>query len=568
MVLERFNLFKVRSTALRVGRHAPPGKFSWFNVWQRFDWRKEREADIEEAKPSNEGDTHNPPATAASHSSGEENNPELPDSQSIDRPETNSEGGVTRRHTAKVNGSADSDTHPQDQEEIPKQHSGLFREAKSTEKFTFKNQFQRVVLAGPINLLLLAAPAGIVIWALGLDGRIAFAVNFIAIIPLAALLSDATEEIAMRTGEVLGGLINATFGNAVELIVAIIALANNEVTVVQTSLIGSILSNLLLVLGFCFFFGGINRKKQRFNQTVAQTAASLLALAIASLILPTVFVHIPTFYNSPEVTLDPSDTPNLSHGIAIILLFVYAALLGFQLHTHSELFNEQSEKTEKENLLTKTKVKNVTAGVANVHGASITLGNTIYSEGDRRKLNDAMKNPKGEDDEPEEPRLHFLVALGTLLVSTVIIALCAEGMVSGIDALTAGGTVSKEFVGLILIPIVGNACEHATAVTVAIKDKMDLAIGVAIGSSMQVALFLIPLLVIIGWGMGNTDMTLAFDIFQIVAIFFSVLLVNYLIADGESNWLEGFLLMCLYIIIAVCTWFYPEIPEDLPITAG
>jgi len=154
------------------------------------------------------------------------------------------------------------------------------------------------------------------------------------------------------------------------------------------------------------------------------------------------------------------------------------------------------------------------------------------------------------------------VAVATLTIATVLIALCAEFMVDSIDAVTKTGGVSEEFVGLILLPIVGNAAEHATAVTVAIKDKMDLAIGVAVGSSMQVALFLIPLLVIIGWGMGNDDMNLSFDLFQVATMFVAVLLVNYLIADGKSHWLEGWLLICLYSIIAVCSWWYPTHSDE------
>jgi Ca2+/H+ antiporter len=150
--------------------------------------------------------------------------------------------------------------------------------------------------------------------------------------------------------------------------------------------------------------------------------------------------------------------------------------------------------------------------------------------------------------------LHFWVAIATLAGSTVIIALCAEFMVGSIDAITQNGALSDEFVGLILLPIVGNAAEHATAVTVAVKDKMDLAIGVAVGSSMQVALFLIPMLVVIGWGMGNDEMNLSFDTFQVAVMFVAVLLVNYLIGDGKSHWLEGWLLMCLYAIIAVCAF--------------
>jgi len=166
------------------------------------------------------------------------------------------------------------------------------------------------------------------------------------------------------------------------------------------------------------------------------------------------------------------------------------------------------------------------------------------------------------NEELEEPQLSFPVAVATLTISTVIIAFCAEFMVDGIDDVTRGGGVSEEFVGLILLPIVGNAAEHATAVTVAIKDKMDLAIGVAVGSSLQVALFIIPLLVVIGWGMGNDHMHLSFDVFQVTVMFVAVLLVNYLIGDGKSHWLEGMMLMALYLIIAVCAWYYVPPPPN------
>lgn len=303
------------------------------------------------------------------------------------------------------------------------------------------------------------------------------------------------------------------------MIVAIIALIDNEVVIVQTSLIGSILSNLLLVLGMCFFFGGLRRQEQFFNTTVAQTAASLLALAVAGVIVPTVF--------DLASKTSKRDVAQLSRGTSVILLVVYGAYLFFQLKTHSAVFAQESQKVEAK----------------------------PFRKSHRNQQEQLAKGESDEEeDEGEEPQLHFTVAVATLTLSTVIIAFCAEFMVDGISSITEGGNISKEFVGLILLPLVGNAAEHATAVTVAIKDKMDLAIGVAVGSSMQVALFIIPLLVIIGWGMGLDDMALSFDPFQVAVLFVSVLLVNYLIADGKSHWLEGMLLMCLYAIIAVCSW--------------
>ena len=438
----------------------------------------------------------------------------------------------------------------------PKKDSALFKHVEPKEPFTVSNQLRRTILGSWINILLVAAPIGIAMNYTGFDGKIIFAVNFIAIIPLANMLSNATEEIALRTGETLGGLINATFGNAVELIVAVIALIHKEYIIVQTSLIGSILSNLLLVLGMCFFFGGFNRPKQSFNQVVAQTAASLLALAVASNIIPTVFKQNVYENEVDNHAVDDRHVAAISRGVSVILLFVYCCYLYFQLKTHADVFNETSEKTATYANSSTNNTNNVAA--EGVHGtvASIAVmaATTAGPQASHARQNASRDGDDEDEDEDEDPQLHFWVAIAQLTISTVIIALCAEFMVDGISAVTTEGGLSEEFVGLILLPIVGNAAEHATAVTVAIKDKMDLAIGVAVGSSMQVSLFLLPLLIIIGWGMGAEEMTLAFDTFQIVVLFLSVLLVNYLIGDGESHWLEGVLLICLYIIIAVCAW--------------
>jgi len=327
--------------------------------------------------------------------------------------------------------------------------------------------------------------------------------------------------------------------------VAILALVDREVVIVQTSLIGSILSNLLLVMGMCFFFGGLNRKEQFFNTTVAQTAASLLALAVAAVIVPTVF-------DAASIT-SIKDVAQLSRGTSLILLFVYAAYLFFQLKTHHSVFSEESQKVAAKPF------RSSHLGKAAVRQGLVKPGVGLAAHGmsdqeHNKRMSKLLQEAPEEEEEDEEPQLHFFVALGLLAGSTVVIAFCAEFLVNSIDYVTTQGNISKEFLGLILLPIVGNAAEHATAVTVAIKDKMDLAIGVAVGSSMQVALFLIPLLVVIGWGMGLDSMSLSFDIFQVAVLFVSVLLVNYLIADGKSHWLEGMLLICLYCIIAVCSW--------------
>ncbi|KAI4199695.1 MAG: hypothetical protein LQ350_004417 [Teloschistes chrysophthalmus] len=410
----------------------------------------------------------------------------------------------------------------------PIEHTTSRQSKPSKQKFTFMDQLKATLFNSPINILLLMVPVGIAVHFTNLSPIGVFVINFIAIIPLAAMLSYATEEIALRTGETLGGLLNATFGNAVELIVSIIALTQKKVDIVQESLIGSMLSNLLLVMGMCFFFGGLKRVEQNFNVTVAQTASSLLALAIASLIIPAAFEAWAA--NGGADATEEANVTKLSQGVAVLLLLVYIAYLIFQLRTHAEMYNAPSAKGERRKPKTQAEEGNTTKNMA-VMGAA--MGAT---SGGANTQENAMREP---EEEREQPQLSLWVALLTLGISTALVGVCAEFMTDAIDPITKPcGPLPRTFVGLILLPIVGNAAEHATAVTVAIKDKMDLAIGVAVGSSMQIALLVIPFVVLLGWMMGthNPDMNLAFDAFQIILLFVSVLLVNYLIQDGKSHW--------------------------------
>lgn len=223
--------------------------------------------------------------------------------------------------------------------------------------------------------------------------------------------------------------------------------------------------------------------------------------------------------------LEKAHITALSRGTAILLLLVYGAYLYFQLKTHTDMYNEPSKKVEKRHM----KVEEGDTNKEMVHmgaEASRTMGKDLPPASSER-------DPA---DEPEAPQLSIAVAIITLCVSTAFVGICAEFLVDSINELVEIAHLSKTFVGLILLPIVGNAAEHATAVTVAIKDKMDLAIGVAVGSSMQIALLLIPFIVVLGWCLGNGDMNLQFDGFQIAILFVTVLLVNYLIADGKSHW--------------------------------
>lgn len=276
-------------------------------------------------------------------------------------------------------------------------------------------------------------------------------------------------------------------------------------------MLGSILSNILLVLGCCFFVGGLRYPQQCFNSTVASTMSSLMTVASASLIIPA------TLYSTLSGNKNADETRKnillVSHGTAIVLLVLYVMYLYFQLKSHASLFEEVNEE--------------LSADAEVQHDVRSTVA----------------QNGEDEVSEVEEERVLSPLAAGVaLIIVTVLVAICADYLVGSIDDIVLKTGMSRTFIGLVLIPIVGNAAEHVTAVVVAWKDKMDLAIGVAIGSSLQIALFVTPFLVILGW-IIDVPMTLVFQPFETVAFFISGLVVTFLIQDGKSNYLEGS--MCL-----------------------
>ncbi|CAN3367516.1 vacuolar calcium ion transporter [Diutina catenulata] len=368
-----------------------------------------------------------------------------------------------------------------------------------------------------VNYLLVFVPLGLLAGGLGWSPSWVFWLNFMAIIPLAAVLAYATEELAEQVGETLGGLLNATFGNAVELIVSIIALKDNQVRIVQASMLGSMLSNLLLVLGCCFVAGGFNRVQQTFNQTMAQTMTSLLALSVMALFIPAAF-HASLGGVGDGKLAVPANTSDLilslSRGTSLILLAVYVLFLVFQLRTHKSLFEqEQSD-------------------------------DTVIS-----RVEDAVS--------PEKKHLGTWASLAVLLVTTILVSFCADYLVGSIDDIVEKTGLSKTFIGLILIPIVGNAAEHVTAIVVAMKNKMDLAIGVAVGSSIQITLFVTPFMVLVGWAI-DVPMSLYFSTFETAIAFVAVFITALVLGDGESNWLEGTMLLSTYLIIAIAFFYYPD----------
>lgn len=643
-----------------------------------------------------------------------------------------------------------------------------------------------------VNVLLICVPAGIAVKAAGVNASVVFALNAVAIIPLAGMLAYATESVASRLGDTLGALLNVSFGNAVELIIFIIALVKNEIRIVQASLLGSILSNLLLILGMAFLLGGLRFQEQIYNNTVTQMSACLLSLAVTSLVLPTVF------HASFSDTADADkNVLKISRGTSVVLLIVYVLYLAFQLkshaylyestpqkiideeshpgiladlldssssssdsdtdstnstdtsgshtttkrikrafrnrrrrkssvsstntvslpsvisspsverpgsnwesqtistaepsrqnshqnphqnpylgaiasgdeadtdgedaprgaprvrdfvqhlqtisppaeesnrkkkhkkrhHKHSYRWDEKHDTVEEDSSIRKmgkkpshdmsptTKVgfsddvqiaadpsyqarrpfgltftrpslrpalpkvlsQNVfiSASGSPIIGAGTTptttsglrrtssLPDRLNRQGNapvsRGQVSDnippypvrsiAPDADSTADHDDEKPLMSRTSACFMLLISTGLVALCAEFMVDAIPEMLENSSVSQAFIGLIILPIVSNAAEHVTAVTVAAKNKMDLAIGVSVGSSIQIALFVTPLVVILGWILDK-DMSLYFNLFETVSLFITTFLVNFLVLDGRSNYLEGSLLIAVYVIIA------------------
>ncbi|KAF2260904.1 hypothetical protein CC78DRAFT_536079 [Lojkania enalia] len=634
-----------------------------------------------------------------------------------------------------------------------------------------------------INVLLVFVPVGIVSHPAGLAPEIVFAMNAVAIIPLAGLLAHATEAVAARLGDTMGALLNVSFGNAVELILFIILLAGNQIRIVQAALLGSILANLLLILGMAFVAGGLRFQEQIYNSTVTQMSACMLSLAVMSLLLPTAFHAAFSSYSKAD-----EETLYVSRGTSVVLLVIYVLYLLFQLKSHSYMYastpqhiideeshpgllagvldsssssdssSDSSSSDSDSSAGSHTTAKRIKRAFRNrrrrkssasskdtpsapsvmsspsveqhrhyfesqrngsgdnedaIHSQPMSRRESVLNailSGDEADTDEGMHIPvvrdfetgssgsppkdkrgkksrhkkkhrkharpeidgKIEDDahslsrgieaapkvafsdevqqneatparrtfgirpalpsllsnnvfsnpqnlppssgvpalhnvrmagprtlrrttslpdrinhfpsqnsgnnnrpmlqrpisgtttvtseEPQAEEAHTMsrtAAVVMLLISTGLVAVCADFMSDAIEPMVEKTGISQAFIGLIILPIVGNAAEHVTAVMVAAKNKMDLAIGVAVGSSIQIAIFITPFIVILGWIMDK-DMSLYFNIFETVALFVTAFVVNFLVLDGRSNYLEGSLLIAAYVIIALASFFYPD----------
>ncbi|GIV98585.1 MAG: calcium/proton exchanger [Herpetosiphonaceae bacterium] len=329
-----------------------------------------------------------------------------------------------------------------------------------------------------------------------------FLFSAIGLIPLAGLLGEATEELAIHTGPKIGGLLNATLGNAAELIITIVALRAGQITLVKASIVGSILGNLLLILGLSLLLGGLKNGRQRFDRGLAGMSSTMMFLSVIGLLIPTFFELIhkiqqgqPLFTESPDPSLDI-----LSLGVAAILIIIYIFSL---------IFSFQSPE--------------------------VGIGK------------DVGVDDHAEEKEHHQPKWSVRTSAAVLTIATLAIVFMSEFLVGAVEPVVRELGVSELFLGVILIPLVGNVAEHLVGVQVAYKNKMDLSLTISLGSSMQIALFVAPLLVFISLLFGD-EMTLFFNPFEVVVLALSVIIAGQIAEDGESNWLEGAQLLAVYVV--------------------
>ena len=389
-----------------------------------------------------------------------------------------------------------------------------------------------LVRESSLSLLLPLVPLSVILDAYGFADGVVFGVACLALLPLAGLLGELTDQVAKHTSDTLGGFLNATFGNATELIVSYFALARGLLNVVQSSLLGSILSNLLFVLGCSMIAAGVRAgpgRQTRHNLLNAQCNTELLQVAVLGFAVPSMMLS-----NRGAEEGEREADLALSRVVAAALLLLYVLYIIFQLFTHPELFES---------------------------------GPVAAATPRRRSVQDIKHRspqpkpppmpPPEEDEDDKAPVLPLSGAVFWLAVCTVAIAVVSELLTGAIEGAAAELELPTAFVGFVILPIVGNAAEHSTAIVMAYRQKMDVAFGVALGSSTQIALFAIPLMVLVAIPVGQ-PLLLSFGTFGTVVVFLAARIVSQICEDGETNWLEGAMLIVAYFVICSAYFFMPE----------
>jgi len=363
---------------------------------------------------------------------------------------------------------------------------------------------QEVILGTKLAVLFPAVPLAIAAQCANFGQVWVFALSLLGLIPLAERVSFLTEQIAIYTGPTVGGLLNATCGNATELIIALFALMEGKIEVVKCSLLGSVLSNLLLVLGTSLFCGGVVNlgSDQPYDRTQADVSTGLLILGVLCQSLP-LMLRYAVSAGEHSVAADTTGL-DLSRACSLVMLLAYVAYLFFQLKTHAQLFEPQE-----------------------------------------------VADEDGEAEEDEQAVIGFASGLFWLAFKTVLIAILSEYVVGTIEPTSKSWGLSVSFISIILLPIVGNAAEHAGAIIFALKNKLDITLGVALGSATQISMFVVPLSVIVAW-IAGIQMDLDFKLLETGCLFVSVIVTAFTLQDGSSHYLKGILLLLCYIVIGAC----------------
>ena len=364
--------------------------------------------------------------------------------------------------------------------------------------------WREMIVGKSLNALMVFLPFGLLAALRDWHPVLVFGLNFLALVPVASLLGDFTEELAVHAGETIGGLINATFGNAVEMVITVQALHRGELQIVQDSLLGSIFSNALLVLGCALFASGSRhgfRAVPRFSGEAAVANTSLLLMSALAMVLPTQFVSQVT----PEETASDENTLVVSRISAVVMLLIYALLLLFQLGTHRSSF-------------------------------------------------------ASDEDEDEDPDVSAGAALLGLGSCTVVVSVFSDFVVGSLADFSESTDLSKRFVSVVMLPVVGNAVEHVAAIGVALSGKTELAMGIALGSATQVAAFVVPFAIAVGWMLGR-PMTFLLPEHEFTTYIVTLIFVGHLTSGGYSNWLEGAALVATYVLISIAYFFAPHTPE-------
>jgi Ca2+:H+ antiporter len=356
----------------------------------------------------------------------------------------------------------------------------------------------RAIVENKLNILLVAAPISWLVHWIAPESAWVFLASSLSLVPLAGLIGLGTEQLARRSGPALGGFLNATFGNAAELIIAIVAINQRHVMLVKASITGSIVSNLLLVLGGAFFFGGLGRATQKFHRTAATNTTAMLFLAVVALVMPAVFDY--ALYGN--LAAHPPALDRLSLCSALVMMVAYLGSVTYAFTVQRDLFRST------------------------------------------RQAHD------------EEPAFATPVATALLGSGTILTTIQAELLVRSLQPALSAFGLTELFVGVVVVALVGNAAEHYSAITAAYRNEMTLSVEIAIGSSAQIALLVAPALVLYSWVIGR-PMTLLFNPFEIAAIALSVIATGLVVADGESNWVEGLQLIAVYVIVALALYFIP-----------